>query len=262
MGETGILTETRKNIAQRSEVKDQDGNIIDINFTQGENIVSLKTVLPGTYKIVFTHHPVEEMKYRDKATYSAKHDVIEVNLPSFAEEEVNIAILHEAGHAADEYKHHDQNYARHLQLLEAATKFFIAREHVQSPHNSLNVYQQTLNAYDDLRSSYPDETIDEILDNIEMYYSELQKHQGDTYQPMVDTEIAQRNIKAESLVNEERNAWAYALVALREMNKKGVTLFNGKSSELLTYVKTKLGTYEKEYSGNLSPGKSFVRRQN
>lgn len=167
----------------------------------------------------------------------------------------NLVLLHEAGHAVDETRHmelYEQQRVTEGKLRMRAMLGMMRSSRPQLPQDAVNYCVQKL---EEDRETYTDEQIAEIrtdLDNAsqELSHTELTEDQVDKY--IVASLEGYFETMAARQTQEERNAWANALRALRSLRKQGVDLYPDTPDQMFAFMRRTLSTHQESLQQKLS----------
>ncbi len=249
-------------LATREFIYDPDGNVIDMKFSQDGKERSLRSLLPGGYKVVFQSHNEPGSKHTQQmpAYYDLIQDVVGID-PEAREEdgqavfatdsEQNIILLHETGHAVDDEKNKQQyqKLRRDVSLSEAKMNVCECCEKKPAERQA-----QLLVIRNELLQRRPLLTPEDFAGMMKEFYgfaaqlSTIDNYQMEDYWPSLFDQQRQKAASADYLA--EMGAWRNTLAAVIELRQSGINPFDGTNDELFTFIgsKKRLGSYEEGHS--------------
>jgi hypothetical protein len=248
-------SEQNQQVATRENVYGEHGTITDVLFHQNGKSVNLKRLLPGTYTIEITH----DEQARSEADEEENKITVNDSPQESSRNEFNLALLHEAGHMVDNRSNKDTYQLSKKDVTIAKLKGGLLYSKLLDVSDGKNLVPQTLIWAQKLieaeRANFTPEQLEEITKAVgetSQYVTEA--HPAEEIAQMKDAQdMLKKNIYTKRSVQKERNAWANALHALRELKRQGITVFAGTKQELFQTIDRALGTYEFFDGENLLP---------
>lgn len=245
-------------LATREFVFDPEGNVIDIKFFQNGKEKSLRSVLPGTYKIVFQSHSEPDNKHTQQkhAYYDVIQDVVGIDPEAHDEDgravfandsERNIVLLHETGHALDDDKNKLQYQKLRSDLSLSEAKMEISECCEKKPAER---QAKLLKIRNELLRRKPLLAPEDFAGMMKEFYgfaaqlSTIDNYQMEDYwTPLYDQ---QRQNAATVDYLAEMGAWRNTLTAVIELRKDGINPYDGTNDMLFDLIGSaeKLGSYE------------------
>lgn len=219
-------------------VRDEQGRIVDIVFTQQGKEAKLKSVLPGSYEIVFDETAPDPEYKPDK-------DQVVINKSHYdgSSDKENMELLHEAGHAVNEAINGTvfKNLIMRLQI--AQLKYDLARLALHIGPDKLAEAPASELLEMRLGVVLPQTDLAHYADNFMRSYQFLVDNPSEEKTKQYMQTQRERLVKLRTKYTHisERGAWVYAIKdGLFGLRGQGISLYTGTRQELFYQVNNSL----------------------
>lgn len=261
--------ESSPKLASYEYIFDEQNHIVDIRFRQLSASTTLKEVLPGSYTIKTTHYSQKDCDDVPEryGSYQCFEDILSFNECSDPVEQarVNVTLLHEAGHAMDEYTTHALSLDGTVDLLERHVTFRMIElkkeailQEREIPAEDASILREVIAT----QTTLPPLEREWLLQWFSTLSATVNQHS--TLEELSQFEQAQKKHLLEKMDvlerKHERTAWAHALYALRTLRKKGINLYIGTSVDLFDSIDKALRSRHAFYAMDNTPTPRFTKR--
>lgn len=260
-----------KPIASRKYIEDSE-KIVDVEFADNGKSVRLKEIMPGNYSFVITHFTKKEVDERPSliANHQPDTGVITINEGGFEKEsDINLSILHEAGHNLDHISSFDSYHdlqrkkcTTFLQMMAHGEARNYKELEMRQPEEKMKAMLNWKKQIKQYSRWFKPEEIVEIENEYQQFCIELLKQQDQKQIVTRFLELNREYGEADLIIKirEERGAWANALRAMRKFEDMGINIIGFDQKDTIKSVEAALATKESGYLDYIKIGKGFLHR--